>query len=104
MENDTFLIFNKSFWNNEDIKTLTGSSLHFLIMLIYLSFNWKHEPFFQTHAEIYKYFQTYRMDFNRKVKILEKLHVKIEVKDNKVYFDLSDFFIVYNPLRNKSVI
>lgn len=104
MENDIFLIFNKDFWKNKDIQSLNGSSLHFLIMLIYLSFEWQHKTFFQTHEQIYSYFNSYRMDFNRKIKKLKKLEINIELKNNKVYFDLSDFFIIYNPLRNKNVI
>ena len=103
MEDKAFLIIKKTFWRNEDIKKLSGSYLHFLIDLLYLSFEWHHKPFYQTSEQIYSEFGSYRVDFNRKIKELNKLAIHITYKNKKYYFDLSTFFEIYNPLGNKGV-
>ena len=103
MEDKVFLIIKKSFWRNEEIKNLSGSYLHFLIDLLYLSFEWHHKPFYQTSEQIYSEFGTYRVDFNRKIKELQKLAIHITYKNKKYYFDLSSFFEIYSPLGNKGV-
>lgn len=103
MQNDTFLIIRKSFWRREEIRNLPCSTLHFLIDLIYLSFEWHHEPFFRSSEQVYSEFKTYKVDFNRKIKELKKLHINIIYKNKRYNFDLSDFFELYEPLRNINV-
>jgi hypothetical protein len=103
MEDNTFLQIKKSFWRDETIRKLPGTYLHFLIDVLYLSYEFHHTPFFQTSNEIYTEFNTYRVDFNRKIKKLEGLAISITYKNGKYYFDLTDFFKEFNPLSNTSV-
>lgn len=103
MKDKAFLVIKKSFWRDETIKKLSGSYLHFLIDLLYLSFEFHHKPFFRTPEQIYTEFDTYRVDFNRKIKVLETLAISITYKNGKYYFDLTDFLKEFDPLGNKSV-
>jgi len=103
MEDNTFLIIKKSFLQHDDVRILSKSNLFILLDLLFLSFEWHHKPFFRTPEQLYKELNINKMDLSRFREQARSLNISVNYKNQKYYFDLTEFFEIYNPLSNKNV-
>ena len=99
----TFLILNKEFLKDKDIRKLPSSTFHILIDILFLSFEWGHKEFFQSVDQVYSKLNVNRMSLYRALKQLQELGIHVQYKDKKYYFDLNGFLEGYKPFCNKIV-
>ena len=99
----TFLILNKEFLQDKDIRKLSKSVFHILIDILFLSFEWGHKEFFQSSDQVYSKLNVNRMSLHRALKKISELGIHVEYKDNRYYFDLNGFLEGYKPFCNKIV-
>ena len=98
-----FLILNEEFLKDKCVRNLPKSSFHILIDLLFLSFEWHHEPFFRTPEQLYLYLSINKMTLNRAFKDLSEIGIDIKYQNKRYYFDLTGLFEGLNPLGNKNV-
>jgi hypothetical protein len=98
-----FLMFNDDFWDCLEPQDISRANIFALIRLLYISFEWQHKKFFRTQEQLLKELHLNRMGLSRFLTTIKGLDIKVECKNKKYYFNLSDFFDTFAPISNKTV-
>lgn len=96
-------MFNEEFWYDLEKEEISKSNLIALIKFLYISFEWKHNPFFRTQEQLLKQLNLNKMGLSRFLTTIKNLNISVKYTNKKYYFNLTDFFKIFDPIGNKTV-
>jgi hypothetical protein len=98
MENLKFLRLPYNIWNHPEIRGLSPITRTFLIDLLFISYSFEHEPFYQNPKKLYDKCSIYHEAFYRLKPELLKIKIKVTFVNKVYHFDLSEFFKCYGQV------